>query len=57
MLCENVLLQYPFRITDGNQAEVCAELPPRQGVKLPAIIAERAAVYHEDAFDENRVKY
>jgi hypothetical protein len=26
-------------------------------MKLPAIVAEPAAVYHEDAFDENRVKY
>jgi hypothetical protein len=29
----------------------------RKGMKLPAIVAERAAVYHKDAFDENRVKY
>jgi hypothetical protein len=29
----------------------------RKGMKLPAIVAERAAVYHEDEFDENRVKY
>jgi hypothetical protein len=29
----------------------------RKGTKLPAIVAELAAVYHEDAFDENRVKY
>jgi hypothetical protein len=26
-------------------------------MKLPAIVAEQAAVYHEDAFDKNRVKY
>jgi hypothetical protein len=26
-------------------------------MKLPAIVAELAAVYHEDAFDENRVNY
>jgi hypothetical protein len=25
-------------------------------MKLPAIVAELAAVYHKDAFDENRVK-
>jgi hypothetical protein len=25
-------------------------------MKLPAIVVELAAVYHEDAFDENRVK-
>jgi hypothetical protein len=29
----------------------------RKGMKLPAIIAELAAVYYEDAFDENIVKY
>jgi hypothetical protein len=29
----------------------------RKGMKLPAIVAELAAVYHEDAFDENMVKY
>jgi hypothetical protein len=27
------------------------------GIVLPAIVAELAAVYYEDAFDENRVKY
>jgi hypothetical protein len=26
-------------------------------MKLPAIVAELAAVYHEDAFDQNRVTY
>jgi hypothetical protein len=26
-------------------------------MKLSAILAELAVVYHEDAFDENRVKY
>jgi hypothetical protein len=29
----------------------------RKGMKLPAIVAELAAVCHKDAFDENRVKY
>jgi hypothetical protein len=29
----------------------------RKEMKPPAIIAELAAVYHEGAFDENRVKY
>jgi hypothetical protein len=28
-----------------------------KGRKLPVIVAEFATVYHEDAFDENRVKY
>jgi hypothetical protein len=29
----------------------------RKGMKLPAIFAELVVIYHEDAFDENRVKY
>jgi hypothetical protein len=29
----------------------------RKPMKQPAIVAELAAVDHEDAFDENRVKY
>jgi hypothetical protein len=29
----------------------------RKGIKLPAIVAELAAVYHKDTFDENRMKY
>jgi hypothetical protein len=29
----------------------------RKGMKLSAIVAELAAAYHEDAFDENRMKY
>jgi hypothetical protein len=29
----------------------------RNGMKLPAIVAELAAVYHKNAFDEKRVKY
>jgi hypothetical protein len=29
----------------------------RKGMKLPAMLAGPAAVYHEAAFDENRVKY
>jgi hypothetical protein len=28
-----------------------------KGMKLPAIVAELAAVHHEDAFEENRMKY
>jgi hypothetical protein len=30
---------------------------PRKGMKLPAIVAELATADHEDAFDEDRVKY
>jgi hypothetical protein len=29
----------------------------RKGMKLPAIVAELAAVCHEDPFDENKVKH
>jgi hypothetical protein len=29
----------------------------RKETKLPAIVAELGEVYHEDAFDGNRVKY
>jgi hypothetical protein len=29
----------------------------RKGMKLPVIVTELAAVYYEDAFNENRVKY
>jgi hypothetical protein len=29
----------------------------RKGMKLPAIVAEPAALYQKDAFDKNRVKY
>jgi hypothetical protein len=29
----------------------------RKGIKLPVIVAEPAAVDHEDAFDENRATY
>jgi hypothetical protein len=28
-----------------------------KGMKLLVIVAELVVVYHEDAFDENRVKY
>jgi hypothetical protein len=29
----------------------------RKGMGLPAIVAKLAAVYHEDPFDGNRMKY
>jgi hypothetical protein len=29
----------------------------RKEMKLPSIVAELAAVYHKDAFDENRVNF
>jgi transposase len=42
--------------TESEQRYVLIYLH-RKGMKLPAIIAELAAVNHEDTFDENRVKY
>jgi hypothetical protein len=29
----------------------------RKGMKLPAIVAGPTAIYHEDAFNEDKVKY
>jgi hypothetical protein len=55
MLREKARLQYRCRITDGNRAEVCGELPPLQGDET-AIVVELAAVYRENPFNENRVK-
>jgi hypothetical protein len=57
MLRENIRLQYPFRITDGNQAENGVSYLHHKGMKLPAIVTEPAAVSNEDAFNENRVKH
>jgi hypothetical protein len=39
-----------------EQRYVVNYLHPK-GMKMPAFVAELAAVYHEDVFDENRVKY
>jgi hypothetical protein len=57
MLRENIRLQYPFRITDGNRAGYVVSYLHHKGMKLPAIVAERAVAYYEYAFDENIVKY
>jgi hypothetical protein len=57
MLRENVRLQYPFIITDGKKQRYLVSYLHHKGMKLPAIVVELAAAYHEDAFDENRVKY
>jgi hypothetical protein len=57
MLRENVRLHYPFRITAGNRAEICGSYLHREGMKLPAVVAELATVYYEDVFNEDRVKY
>jgi hypothetical protein len=58
MRCENVRSHDPFRITYGNRAQrYVVSYLHRKKMKLPVIVAELAAVYHENAFDENRVKY
>jgi hypothetical protein len=49
----NVRLELQMKI---EQKYVVSSLH-RKGMKLPAIIAEPAAVCHGNAFDENRVKY
>jgi hypothetical protein len=41
---------------ENEQKDVVSCLHPK-GRKLRAIVAEPAAVDHEDTFDENRVKY
>jgi ribosomal protein S19 len=40
---------------DIGQRHVASYLH-RKGMKLPAIVVELAAVYHGNAFNENRVK-
>jgi hypothetical protein len=50
---DNIRLELQIEI---EQKHVVSSLH-RKGMKLPAIVAELAAVYYEDAFDENRVKY
>jgi hypothetical protein len=57
MRCEKV----PYNIRSELQMEieqryVVSYLYPK-GMKLPTISAELLAVYHENAFDENRMKY
>jgi hypothetical protein len=49
----NIRLELQMEI---EQRPVVSDLLHRKGMKLPAIVAELAAVYHEDVFDENRVK-
>jgi hypothetical protein len=52
---------YVYNILFGLQMEIEQRYGVsyfrRKGMKLPAIVAELAAVFHEDSFDENRVKY
>jgi hypothetical protein len=53
--------RYVYDIRLESQREIeqryVVSYPHRKGMKLPAIVAELAAVYHEDAFEESRVKY
>jgi hypothetical protein len=52
---------YVYNIRLGLQMEIeqryVVSYFHRKGMKQAAIVAELAAVYHEDAFNENRVKY
>jgi hypothetical protein len=52
---------YVYNIRLGLQMEIeqgyVVNYLHRKGMKLLALIAELAAVYHEDVFNENRVKY
>jgi hypothetical protein len=53
MLVDNIRLELQMEI---KQRYVVSYIH-RNGMKLPAIIAEIAVVYHGNAFDENKVKY
>jgi hypothetical protein len=53
MYLDNIRLEFHMEI---EQTYVVSALH-REGMKLPVIIAELVAVYHEDAVDANRVKY
>jgi hypothetical protein len=53
MQVDNIRLELQM---DIDQKYVVSSLHGKR-MKLPVIVAELAAVYHEDAFDENRMKY
>jgi hypothetical protein len=53
MYVDNIRFEFQMEI---EQRYVVSYLHCK-GMKLPAIVTEGAAVYHGDAFDENRVKY
>jgi hypothetical protein len=53
MYVYNIRSEFQMEI---EQSYVMSSLHHKK-MKLPAIAAELAAVYHEDAFDENKVKY
>jgi hypothetical protein len=52
---------YAYNIRFGLQMEIdpryVVSYLHRKGMKLPAIVAEIAAAYYEDEFDENILKY
>jgi transposase len=52
MYLYNILLELQIEI----EQRYVVSYRYRKGMKLPAIVVELAAVYHEGAFDENRVK-
>jgi hypothetical protein len=53
MYIYNIRLELQMEIEQGYGVS-CIH---RKGMKLPAIVADLAAVYHKDAVGENRVKY
>jgi hypothetical protein len=53
MYIYNIRLELQMEI---EQRYVVGDLH-RKGMKSPAIVAEPVAVYHNDAFDDDRVKY
>jgi hypothetical protein len=53
MHVDNIRLEFQMEI---EQRYVVSYLHCK-GMKLPAIVSERAAVHRGDALDENRVKY
>jgi hypothetical protein len=57
--CDVKVYVYNIRLElqmEMKQRYVVSYLHPKE-MKLPATIAELVVVYHEDAFDENRVQY
>jgi hypothetical protein len=52
MYVDNICLELQMEI---GQNHTVSYLHGKR-MELPAIVAEPAAVYHEDAFDENRIK-
>jgi hypothetical protein len=53
MYLYNIRLELQMEIDQGYVVNYLH----RKGMKLPAIVAELAVIYHQDAFDEKRAKY